>query len=51
MITNVRLFDLVTGILTPTDIAICGDTIVGTTVGDNALQGKTVTAAFTWELQ
>ena len=23
----------------------------GTTVGDNALQGKTVTAAFTWELQ
>src|SRR6478609_5760304 len=30
VITNVRLFDLVTGILTPTDIAICGDTIVGT---------------------
>src|ERR1041384_1824020 len=29
-ITDVRLFDLVTGSLTPTHIAICGDTIVGT---------------------
>jgi adenine deaminase len=30
VIRNVRLFDLVTGDLVPTDIAICGDTIVGT---------------------
>ncbi|WP_112662937.1 adenine deaminase [Microvirga flavescens] len=30
VITNVRLFDLVTGSLATTDIAICGDTIVGT---------------------
>ena len=30
VITDVRLFDLVTGTLAPTDIAICGDTIVGT---------------------
>ncbi|NIX76212.1 adenine deaminase [Microvirga terricola] len=30
VITDVRLFDLVTSTLTPTDIAICGDTIVGT---------------------
>jgi len=30
VITDVRLFDLVTGSLTATDIAICGDTIVGT---------------------
>src|SRR3954463_10653391 len=30
MIENVRLFDLVTGALIPTDIAICGPTIVGT---------------------
>jgi adenine deaminase len=30
VIKNVRLFDLVTGALVPTDIAICGDTIVGT---------------------
>src|SRR4051812_46372175 len=30
VISNVRLFDLVTGALTPTDIAISGDTIVGT---------------------
>jgi adenine deaminase len=30
VITNIRLFDLVTGTLTPTDIAVCGDTIVGT---------------------
>lgn len=30
VIRDVRLFDLVTGTLTRTDIAICGDTIVGT---------------------
>ena len=30
VITDVRLLDLVTGTLTRTDIAICGDTIVGT---------------------
>jgi adenine deaminase len=30
VLKNVRLFDLVTGALVPTDIAICGDTIVGT---------------------
>ena len=30
VIKNVRLFDLVTGALVPTDIAICGDTVVGT---------------------
>ncbi len=30
VIRNVRLYDLVTGDLTPTDIAICGDRIVGT---------------------
>ena len=30
VLTNLRLFDLVTGALTPTDIAICGDTVVGT---------------------
>jgi adenine deaminase len=30
VVRNVRLFDLVTGALVPTDIAICGDTIVGT---------------------
>ncbi len=30
VIRNVRLYDLVTGALTPTDIAICGDRIVGT---------------------
>jgi adenine deaminase len=30
VIADVRLFDLVTGALTPTDIAICGDVIVGT---------------------
>lgn len=30
VIRNVRLFDLVTGELVPTDIAICGDRIVGT---------------------
>jgi adenine deaminase len=30
VITNVRLFDLVTGTLAQTDIAICGDIIVGT---------------------
>ncbi|WP_408873807.1 adenine deaminase [Gluconobacter roseus] len=30
VIKNVRLFDLVTGDLIPTDIAICGDRIVGT---------------------
>ena len=29
-IKNVRLFDLVTGALVPTDIAICGETVVGT---------------------
>jgi adenine deaminase len=29
-VKNVRLFDLVTGALFPTDIAVCGDTIVGT---------------------
>jgi adenine deaminase len=30
VIRNVRLYDLITGALTPTDIAICGDRIVGT---------------------
>jgi adenine deaminase len=30
VIKGVRLFDLVTGALLPTDIAICGRTIVGT---------------------
>src|SRR5829696_6180985 len=30
VITNVRLLDLVTGALVPTDIAICGPTVVGT---------------------
>jgi len=30
VITDVHLLDLVTGTLTPTDIAVCGDTIVGT---------------------
>src|SRR5215207_8777698 len=30
VVKGVRLFDLVTGALVPTDIAICGDTIVGT---------------------
>ncbi len=30
VIRNVRLYDLVTGDLTPTDIAVCGDRIVGT---------------------
>jgi adenine deaminase len=30
VVRDVRLFDLVTGALLPTDIAICGDTIVGT---------------------
>ncbi|HEU4518177.1 MAG TPA: adenine deaminase [Microvirga sp.] len=30
VVRDVRLYDLVTGVLTPTDIAICGDTIVGT---------------------
>jgi adenine deaminase len=29
VLKNVRLFDLVTGALLPTDIAICGPTIVG----------------------
>ena len=29
VVANVRLYDLVTG-MTPTDIAVCGDTIVGT---------------------
>lgn len=30
VVRDVRLYDLVTGALIPTDIAICGDTIVGT---------------------
>jgi adenine deaminase len=30
VVKNVRLFDLVTGALVPTDIAICGETVVGT---------------------
>jgi adenine deaminase len=30
VVRNVRLFDLITGDLIPTDIAICGETIVGT---------------------
>ncbi len=30
VVKNVRLFDLVMGALIPTDIAICGPTIVGT---------------------
>src|SRR3954449_3044414 len=30
VIKSVRLFDLVTGALVPTDIAICGETVVGT---------------------
>jgi hypothetical protein len=34
VVTNVRLFDLVTGALSKTDVAICGDTILGT-YGDN----------------
>ena len=29
-VTNVRLFDLVDGALSKTDVAICGDTILGT---------------------
>jgi adenine deaminase len=39
VIRNVRLYDLVTGNLVPTDIAICGDTIVGTY---GAYQGERV---------
>ncbi|EHH69108.1 adenine deaminase [Gluconobacter morbifer] len=39
VIRNVRLFDLVTGELVPTDIAICGDRIVGTY---DSYEGKTV---------
>ncbi|MHC0614500.1 adenine deaminase [Komagataeibacter oboediens] len=42
VIRNVRLFDLVTGELLPTDIAICGDTIVGTLdryEGTNVIEG------------
>src|SRR4051794_31948884 len=30
VVKNVRLLDFVTGVLVPTDIAVCGDTIVGT---------------------
>jgi adenine deaminase len=30
VVRDVRLLDLVTGVLVPTDIAVCGDTIVGT---------------------
>jgi adenine deaminase len=30
VVKNVRLFDLVSGALVPTDVAVCGDTIVGT---------------------
>ncbi|HVL70476.1 MAG TPA: adenine deaminase [Beijerinckiaceae bacterium] len=30
VVKDVRLFDLVTGELVPTDVAICGDTVVGT---------------------
>ncbi len=39
MIRNVRLYDLVTGDLTPTDIAVCGDRIVGTHA---SYEGRTV---------
>lgn len=39
VIRNVRLFDLVTGDLIPTDIALCGDTIVGTL---DQYDGKTI---------
>lgn len=42
VIRNVRLFDLVTGTLLPTDIALCGDTIVGTLdsyEGVNVIEG------------
>jgi adenine deaminase len=42
VIRNVRLYDLVTGNLVPTDIAICGDTIVGTYgayQGDRVIDG------------
>ncbi|AVO44093.1 adenine deaminase [Phreatobacter cathodiphilus] len=38
VIRNVRLFDLVTGNLFVTDIAICGDTIVGTYGGYRGLR-------------
>ncbi|MFM9975099.1 MAG: amidohydrolase family protein, partial [Beijerinckiaceae bacterium] len=43
VITNVRLYDLVTGALTPSDIAICGNRIVGTYAqysGLRAIDGK-----------
>jgi adenine deaminase len=30
VVKNVRLLDVITGAVTPTDIAVCGDTIVGT---------------------
>jgi adenine deaminase len=43
VVANVRLYDLVTGTLTPTDIAVCGDTIVGTYGayrGARAIEGR-----------
>ncbi|QDH25964.1 adenine deaminase [Neokomagataea tanensis] len=39
VIRNVRMLDLVTGELVPTDIAVCGDTVVGTY---GRYEGKTV---------
>jgi adenine deaminase len=39
VIRDVRLYDLVTGDLTPTDIAVCGDRIVGTHA---SYEGRTV---------
>lgn len=43
VVRDVRLFDLVTGDLIPTDIAICGDTIVGMLdryQGPNVIEGN-----------
>ena len=43
VIEDVRLFDLVTGTLTPTDIAICGDAVVGTYAayrGERTIAGR-----------
>lgn len=43
VIRDVRLFDLVTGALIETDIAICGDTIVGTCAryaGQRVIEGR-----------
>ncbi len=43
VVKNVRLYDLVTGALVETDIAICGDTIVGTYgsyEGERVIEGR-----------